>query len=145
MLTVFLGGTCGKSTWRDELVKMLSDKVVCFNPIVKNWNEESQKIEDEHKEKDDIFLFVITPETDNAYTISEVTALSISRPESTIVCVMDNINGEKFEKHERLAWKKIVSNLKKLHRAHICKDLTTVAKEINRRAQKKNEIEEALC
>ena len=145
MLSVFLGGTCGKSTWREELIKMFSDKVSYFNPIVKEWNEECQQIEDMHKANDDIFLFVITPETDNAYTISEVTALSISRPESTIVCVMDNVNGEKFQKHELLAWKKIVSNLKKLHRAHICKDLVSVANEINRRAQKKSEIEEALC
>ncbi len=145
MLSVFLGGTCGKSTWREELIKMLSDKVSYFNPIVKEWNEECQKIEDEHKEKDDIFLFVVTPETDNAYTISEVTESSISRPESTIVCVIDNVNGEQFEKHELLAWKKIISNLKKQHRAHICKDLVSVAKEINRRAEKKSEIEEALC
>lgn len=145
MLSVFLGGTCGKSTWREELIKMFNDKVSYFNPIVKEWNEECQKIEDEHKQKDDIFLFVITPETDNAYSISEVTESSISRPESTIVCVMDNVNGERFEKHELLAWKKIVSNLKKLHRACICKDLVAVAKEINRRAEKKSEIEEALC
>jgi len=145
MLSVFLGGTCGKSTWREELINMLSEKVSYFNPIVKKWNEECQRIEDEHKEKDDIFLFVVTPETDNAYTISEVTESSISRPESTIVCVMDNVNGEKFEKHELLAWKKIVSNLKKQHRACICKDLKAVAKEINRRAEKKSEIEEALC
>ena len=145
MLTVFLGGTCGNSTWRDELIAMLCDKVCCFNPIVKDWTEECQRIEDEHKVKDDVFLFVITPETDNAYSISEVTELSISRPESTIVCVMNDVNGEKFEKHEEKAWAKILSNLKKQHRAFICKTLKDVAKEINRRANKKCEIEEALC
>lgn len=145
MLSVFLGGTCGNSTWRDELVKMLDDKICCFNPLVRDWTEKHQKIEDEHKEKDDVFLFVVTPETDNAYTICEVTASSISRPESTIVCVMDDVNGQKFDKHELNAWKKIVSNLKMLHRAFICKDLKAVAKEINRRAIKKAEIEEALC
>lgn len=145
MLSVFLGGTCGDSTWREELISMLNDKIKVFNPKVKHWTEECQIIEGEHKEKDDILLFVITPETDNAYSISEVTASSIAKPESTIVCVMDNINGESFKKHELNAWKKILADLKKLHRAYICKNLKEVAKELNRRALKKAEIEEALC
>lgn len=145
MLTVFLGGTCGNSTWRDELLPLLNGNVKSFNPIVSNWSEGSQKIEDEHKEKDDIYLFVITPETDNTYSIAEITEFSISKPESTILCFIDNANGKKFDAHEKKAWKKIVSNLKKTHRAYVCKNLKEVAKEINRRADKKQEIEEALC
>ncbi len=145
MLTVFLGGTCGNSTWREDLLPLLNDNVKCFNPIVKNWSEQTQKLEDEHKAKDDVYLFVITPETDNAYSISEVTEFSIEKPESTILCVMDNVNGELFSTHERKVWKKITSNLKKIHRAHVCKNLKEVARELNRRADKKQEIEEALC
>ena len=145
MLSVFLGGTCGTSTWRDELVSMFNKNVSYFNPVVKNWTEECQKIEDEHKSNDDIFLFVITPETDNSYSISEVTELAILRPESMIMCVLDNANGELFTDHEAKAWKKIASNLKKQHRAYVCRSLKEVAKEINRRADKKQEVEEGLC
>ncbi len=145
MLSVFLGGTCGNSTWRKELILMLNENVSFFNPVVENWTEECQQIEDEHKKNDDVFLFVIMPETDNNYSISEVTELAILRPESMILCVLDKVNGEKFTEHESKAWKKILSNLKRQHRACICETLKDVAKEINRRADKKQEIEEGLC
>jgi len=145
MLSVFLGGTCGNSTWRNELIQMFNEKVSYFNPVVKNWTEECQQIEDEHKKNDDIFLFVITPETDNNYSISEVTELAILRPESMILCVLDKVNNEEFTKHEKKAWNKIISHLKQQHRACVCSTLKDVAKEINRRAEKKQEIEEGLC
>ena len=62
-LTVFLGGTCGNSNWRDKLIPMLSDKIEAFNPVVPNWTPECQEKEDYHKAHDKINLFVITPET----------------------------------------------------------------------------------
>ena len=43
---VFLGGTCNKSKWRDELIDLL--KIDYFNPVVDDWNEEAQKEEKKH-------------------------------------------------------------------------------------------------
>ena len=40
MRTIFLGGTCAKSTWRDELIPMLDQsKISAFNPVVEHWDE----------------------------------------------------------------------------------------------------------
>ena len=33
-VTVFLGGTCAKSTWREELISKLdSERIETFNPV----------------------------------------------------------------------------------------------------------------
>ena len=40
MKTVFLGGTCNNSTWRDKLIPSLS--INYFNPVVENWTPECQ-------------------------------------------------------------------------------------------------------
>lgn len=37
-VTVFLGGTCNNSTWRDKLIPLLT--VDYFNPIVNEWTKE---------------------------------------------------------------------------------------------------------
>jgi hypothetical protein len=39
--TVFLGGTCNNSKWRDILIPKL--KVSYFNPVVENWTPECQE------------------------------------------------------------------------------------------------------
>lgn len=37
---VFLGGTCNRSKWRNELIELL--EIDYFNPVVKNWNQDCQ-------------------------------------------------------------------------------------------------------
>ena len=97
---VFLGGTCGSSTWREELIPMLdSERIETFNPVVPNWTPECQKEEDMHRETDDICLYVITPEGTGFYSFVEVTDDSNKRPDRTILCVLAEANGKKFEGH----------------------------------------------
>ena len=110
-LTVFLGGTCGDSTWREELSKLLTKQVVSFNPVVKDWTFKNQEIEDEHKDKDDIVLFVITPESSNIYSASEVAQTARLFPSRTILCVLFEANGKKFNSHEQKTWKKILEDI----------------------------------
>ena len=98
-VTVFLGGTCASSTWREELMPMLGEHVEAFNPVVPNWTPECQAIEDEHRENDDICLYVITPEGEGFYSFVEVTDDSNKRPNRTILCVLEEANGKKFEGH----------------------------------------------
>ena len=97
---VFLGGTCASSTWREELIPMLDDsKVETFNPVVPNWTPECQADEDMHRETDDICLYVLTPEGQGFYSFVEVTDDSNKRPEKTVLCVLMEANGQKFEGH----------------------------------------------
>ena len=74
MNRIFLGGTCAETKWRDQLMPLL-DKFECeyFNPVVKNWTEECQAIEeDEKNNKCNIHLYVITPEMKGVYSIAEI-------------------------------------------------------------------------
>ena len=96
---VFLGGTCASSTWREELIPQLGENVETFNPVVPNWTPECQAEEDMHRETDDICLYVITPEGEGFYSFVEVTDDSNKRPEKTILCVLTEANGKKFEGH----------------------------------------------
>lgn len=96
---VFLGGTCASSTWREELIPQLSESVEAFNPVVPNWTPECQAEEDMHRETDDICLYVITPEGEGFYSFVEVTDDSNKRPEKTVLCVLMEANGKKFEGH----------------------------------------------
>lgn len=99
-VTVFLGGTCASSTWREELIPLLdSEKVEAFNPVVADWTPECQAVEDYHRETDDLCLYVITPEGEGFYSFVEVTDDSNKRPERTIFCVLTEANGQTFSKH----------------------------------------------
>lgn len=99
-LSVFLGGTCGSSTWREELMEKLDTSIVeAFNPVVPDWTPECQKEEDFHRETDDICLYTITPEGEGFYSFVEVTDDSNKRPEQTILCVLMEANGKEFEGH----------------------------------------------
>ena len=99
-LTVFLGGTCAASTWREELLGKLDlGTISAFNPVVEDWTPECQKEEDFHRENDDICLYVITPEGEGFYSFVEVVDDSNKRPGRTILCVLMEANGKKFEGH----------------------------------------------
>ena len=101
-VTVFLGGTCANSTWREELISKLDpERVETFNPVVPDWTEECQKIEDYHRKTDDICLYVITPEGIGFYSFVEVTDDSNKRPERTVLCVLDEANGTSFDGHTK--------------------------------------------
>ena len=100
-VSVFLGGTCGESTWRKKLIPTLEEHVEYFNPQLPPgaWNEEAQKVEDFHRETDDVIVYVITPEGEGFYSFVEVTDDSNKRPATTILCVLTEENGKKFEGH----------------------------------------------
>ena len=129
-MKVFLGGTCGNSTWRSELTPKLDPSIDAYNPVVPNWTPECQKLEDAHKENDDIVLFVITPETKSPYSISEITRFAIVSPERTVVCVIPEANGMTFEDHETKAWDKILADIS-ADGATVCDSLENVAKHLN--------------
>lgn len=109
-MKIFLGGTVN-SDWRDCLIPKL--KIDYFNPVVDNWDEEAQKIEELEKEKCDLLLFVITPKMEGCFSIAEVVDASNKVPEKTIFTVVNHDNGvvwnSKIEKSIQ-AVKKLVEN-----------------------------------
>ena len=89
MYSVFLGGTCNGSTWRDELMPMLDqEKISAFNPVVETWDEEAQKNEDYHKENDDLTLYVLTPEMKGIYGVFELAMDTCKRPGRVVACIL---------------------------------------------------------
>ena len=96
--TVFLGGTCNNSTWRDELIPLLT--IDFFNPVVPDWTEEDYKKELVAREESDFCLYVITPKMTGVYSIAEVIDDSNKRPERTIFCFLEKDGDEEFNKDQ---------------------------------------------
>lgn len=129
--TVFLGGTCDSSTWREELIKKVDlTKVSIYNPIVENWSKEDQIREDKHKVEDDICLFVITPEGEGFYSFVEATDYSNKYPEKTIFCVLYEANSEFFLEHEKKSIIKTIEIIKS-NGVKVLNNLDEVADYIN--------------
>jgi len=84
MKKVFLGGTCNKSLWRDELIPKLT--INFYNPIVLNWTEELKHKEIEERSSADYCLYVITSKMKGVYSIAEIIDDSNKRPERTVFC-----------------------------------------------------------
>lgn len=97
-MEVFLGGTCNNSTWRDELIPMLT--INYFNPVVDDWNEATQQLELEKRETCDYVLYVITPKMTGVYSIAEVVQDSNIRPKKTIFCYLTKDGDLEFDKHQ---------------------------------------------
>jgi len=84
---IFLGGTCGDSTWREDLIKDLQGDF--FNPVVKDWTEECQAIEEyEKRENCNIHLYVITKEMRGVFSIAEAIESAMTPQVVTVFHVM---------------------------------------------------------
>ena len=123
--TVFLGGTCGDSTWREDLIPDL--EINYFNPVVDDWTPECQKEEIKQRNICDYVLYVITSDMTGVYSIAEVIDDSNKRPEKTIFCVLE----DGFDKSQKKSLKQVEEMVKE-NRATVCKSLKEVAKFVNR-------------
>lgn len=75
MCKVFLGGTCNKSTWRNELMPLLENEgIEYFNPVVEDWTPECEEEEYRQKEICDIHLFLITKKMKGVFSVAEAVA-----------------------------------------------------------------------
>lgn len=93
IIKVFLGGTCNNSTWREELIfKLNNNKIIAFNPMVENWNEEARNNEKWHRNNDDFCVYVLTSEMIGDNSFIEIMEDSLKRPKKTIVCILEDKN-----------------------------------------------------
>lgn len=130
--TVFLGGTCNDSTWREELIPQLT--INYFNPVVPDWNEEAYKRELEARENSEFCLYVLTPKMTGVYSIAEVVDDSNKRPEKTVFCFLEKDGDLEFDKHQL---KSLVNTGKmvKANGATVLGSLTEVAEFLNKEAK----------
>lgn len=127
--TVFLGGTCGKSTWRAELILLLT--IGSFNPVVEDWTEECQAEEIRQREICDFCLYVLTPQMTGVYSIAEVVDDSNKCPEKTVFCFTDQ-DGKAGEWTEHQAKSlKSVAKMVEDNGGAVCNNLQEVADFLN--------------
>ena len=101
-MKVFLGGTTANSKWRDEIEPMLDEaRIVYFNPVVEDWNEDAQKNELYERENSDFCLYTITPKMEGVFSVAEVADDSNKRPEKTILVVLESDEGAKFSSAQK--------------------------------------------
>ena len=93
-MKVFLGGTCNESTWREQLIPMLS--IDYYNPVVDDWTPECQTEEIRQRETCDFVLYCITPLMTGVYSIAEVVDDSNKRPDRTVFCVLARDADQEF-------------------------------------------------
>ena len=127
-ITVFLGGTCNNSQWREALIPLLDCKY--FNPVVKDWNTEAQQLEIEKRETCDYVLYVITPKMTGVYSIAEVVQDSNIRPEKTLFCVLDEDDKNEFTEHQLKSFK-MVKQLVSENGARVFDTLEDIANFLN--------------
>jgi hypothetical protein len=84
---IFLGGTCAKTTWRDELIKAI--QIDYYNPVVEDWTSECQQIEILEKETYcNIHFYCITKEMKGVFSIAEVIDSTHTKSKRTILHVI---------------------------------------------------------
>ena len=88
---VFLGGTCGTSTWRRELEALLHDKVLYFDPQVEDWTPADAEREDACKKVARFNLFVITGESLGTYSGFEISEEMHRNPSKLVFAAIGEI------------------------------------------------------
>lgn len=128
MKTVFLGGTCNNSLWREQLIPLLN--INYFNPVVNNWTPECQAEEIRQRAGCDCVLYVITPRMTGVYSIAEVVEDSNKRPSKTIFCALPD-DGELSFNSDQLKSLLMVTAMVKNNGAKVCDTLAEVAEFLN--------------
>lgn len=127
-MKVFLGGTINGSKWRDELIPKL--EIDYFNPVVEDWDENAQSIEEHEKQSSDYLLFVITPFLKSVFSIAEAVDASNKTPDKTVFCVLDVDEDRTWGEFERKSLK-AVEKLVKSNGANVFSNLDEVASFLN--------------
>ena len=93
-MKVFLGGTCSGSKWREKIIpKLKRTNIDYYNPIVPVWDKEAKQRERREKQEADYCIYVLTPLMYGFYSIAEVVDDSNKKPEKTILCILDEDDG----------------------------------------------------
>jgi hypothetical protein len=84
---VFIGGTCGGSTWRNSLISTLENYGIdYFNPATDDCTEESYQQEAYERSHDMVVVYVLSNDMEGIYTIGEIIDDCHECPNNLIVC-----------------------------------------------------------
>lgn len=128
MKKVFLGGTCNESTWRDQLIELLT--ISYYNPVVEDWTPACMAEEIKQRETCDYCLYVITPKMSGVYSIAEVIDDSNKRPERTIFCFLEVDDDISFPMGQIKSLKS-VANMVATNGGKVCTSLEEIAEYLN--------------
>jgi hypothetical protein len=128
MKKVFLGGTVNKSTWRNELIKML--QIDYFNPVVETWTDEAYQQELHERENCDFCLYVLTPKMTGYYSVAEVVDDSNKRPGKTVFCILQKDEDNEFTPFQLKSLNAITKMVSE-NGAKVCTNLKEVAEYLN--------------
>ena len=105
---VFLGGTCGESTWREKASDDLPG-LTLFNPQlhVDTWNADAYGRERLFLNKEKVILFVMTPETYNRFSYVEAIDSAHRRKGNVYYTFIEEDHGKKFTDDELAIIKQI--------------------------------------
>lgn len=114
---VFLGGSCGDTTWRTDLIPHLEqNEIEYFNPVVEKWDDKTFKKEQEEKAYAATLLFVLSPRTANVYSIAEM--VNLIRDERRVIVVFLENDGDKtIEPFSKIAFSNIQKDMEKFKNA----------------------------
>jgi hypothetical protein len=89
----FLGGTCGDSTWRAQLIPMLNSNVDFFNPQLAPgaWTPEDSVREDACKKVARYNVFGITGDAPSTYSFFEIAEELHTNPKRVIFMPLGNL------------------------------------------------------
>lgn len=121
----FLGGTCGTSTWRKELIPLLRDDVPFFDPQVDDWSPEDAEREDACKPVAKLNVFVITGDALGTYSGWEICEEAHRAPEKLVFCTVGQLPENQVKGLE-----KIKKQLRALG-AKVCDSLEEIANVVN--------------
>lgn len=127
-MKVFLGGTCNGSTWRNEIIPLLD--LDYFNPVVDNWKPEDMENEIRERQSSTFLLYTLTPKMTGCYSFAEVAFDAANHPAKTILCILYDDAGKKFDESQMrqiLALTKLLSPTIK-----VFTDLNSVAEFLNK-------------
>lgn len=124
---VFLGGTCNKTTWRDELIPLLN--IDYFNPVVEDWTEDCQKEEENQKEnKCNIHFYMLTNKMTGVFSVAEVVDSVHDKTKKTVLQI-DPTGFDKFQIKSLTALVDLIN--KRGGTAYISDNINEAAKKIN--------------
>jgi hypothetical protein len=116
MARVFLGGTVGTNTWREEVIPELTRRGIpaeaLYDPPVDAWTEEIQAREDAVKREAAYHLYVIahpggSSDAVSAYSLVEAVMALYDRPRGTVVA----FDTSAMTGHVLKAMRKIIKDL----------------------------------
>lgn len=123
--SVFLGGTCATSTWRQELIPMLKDSVPYFDPQVADWTPADAEKEDACKPVAAINVFVITGDALGTYSGFEICEEAHRAPEKLVFATVGNLPENQVKGIAKI--KKALAN----KGCVVCETLEEVAEYVN--------------